>query len=68
MDASERISSRAQLPEELDLEELSKYFLLSSSDQTEIQECRGAVNKLGFSIQLCSLRWFGYLLPDLRNV
>ena len=68
MDASERISSRAQLPEELDLEELSKYFLLSSSDRAEIQECRGAVNKLGFSIQLCSLRWFGYLLPDLRNV
>lgn len=68
MDASERISSRAQLPAELDLEDLSKYFLLSSSDRAEIQECRGAANKLGFSIQLCSLRWFGYLLPDLRNV
>lgn len=68
MDASERISSRAQLPEELDLEELSKYFVLSSSDRAEIQECRGVVNKLGFSIQLCSLRWFGYLLLDLRNV
>lgn len=68
MDASERISSRAQLPEELDLEDISKYFVLSQSDLAEILECRGAINKLGFSIQLCSLRWFGYLLPDLRNV
>jgi TnpA family transposase len=68
VDASDRISSRAQLPEELDLEEISKYFVLSRADLAEILECRGAINKLGFSIQLCSLRWFGYLLPDLRNV
>jgi hypothetical protein len=45
------------MPAELDLEELSKYFLWSSSDLDEIQECRGAVNNLGFTIQLCSLRW-----------
>lgn len=68
MDTSERISSRAQLPEELELEDISKYFVLSRADHAQILECRGTVNKLGFSIQLCSLRWFGYLLPDLRNV
>ncbi len=67
-DSSTRISSRAQLPEELDVEEISKYFVLSQSDLAEILECRGTTNKIGFSVQLCSLRWFGYLLPDLRNV
>lgn len=58
-------SSRPVLPEELDLEQLSKYFLLSAADLIEIQECRGAVNKIGFALQLCCLRWFGYLLLEL---
>lgn len=66
-DASERISSRARLPEEFDIEELNKYFVVSPEDLVEIQDCRGTANKLGFAIQLCCLRWFGYLLPDLRN-
>ena len=67
--SSGRISSRAQLPAELDLEEISKYFVLSPADLTEVKDCRGAVNKIGFAIQLCCLRWFGYLLPpDLSKV
>lgn len=66
-EGSNRISSRARLPQELDLEELNKYFVLSPNDLIEIHDCRGATNKLGFAIQLCCLRWFGYLLPDLRN-
>ena len=56
-----------KLEQDIDLEELSKYFVLSPSDLAEIKDCRGAVNKVGFAIQLCCLRWFGYLLPDLRN-
>ena len=67
--SSERISSRAQLPAELDLEEISKYFVLSPADMIEVKDCRGAVNRIGFAIQLCSLRWFGFLLPpDLSKV
>ena len=58
-------SSRPALPDELDLEQLSKYFVLSAADLFEIQECRGAVNKIGFALQLCCVRWFGYLLVDL---
>ena len=60
-----RIGSKPQLQDDFELEELNKYFLLSPTDLTEIQECRGAVNKIGFAVQLCSLRWFGFLLPDL---
>lgn len=58
--------SRPRLPDELDLEQLNKYFVLLPEDLAEIQECRGATNKVGFAIQLCSLRWFGFLLVDLR--
>lgn len=62
----ERKGSKEQIPDELDLEEFSKYFMLSPADLAEVKECRGAVNKVGFAIQLCCLRWFGYLLPDLE--
>jgi TnpA family transposase len=62
---SKRISRKPQLPDELDLEQLNKFFVLSAADLVEIKECRGAVNKVGFALQLCSLRWFGFLLSDL---
>ena len=31
-------------------------------------QCRGPTNKLGFCVQLCTLRWHGYFLPDTRDV
>lgn len=65
-ETSLKSGSRPRLPEELDLEQLNKYFVLLPEDLSEIQECRGATNKIGFAIQLCSLRWFGFLLVDLR--
>lgn len=61
-----KTGSKPRLPDELDLEQLDKYFVLSPTDLTEIQDCRGATNKIGFAIQLCSLRWFGFLLTDLK--
>jgi predicted ABC-type ATPase len=54
-DSLTRAGSKPKLPEELDLEQLDKYFVLSAADLAEIQECRGATNKIGFAIQLCSL-------------
>ena len=65
-DSLTRAGSKPKLPEELDLEQLDKYFVLSAADLSEIQECRGATNKIGFAIQLCILRWFGFLLVDLK--
>ncbi len=53
---------------ELDEDALRKYFTLSDSDLGEIQQCRGTVNRVGFAIQLCCLRWFGHFLSRLTDV
>jgi TnpA family transposase len=61
-DAAER------LPAELDAEILRKYFTLTDGDLGQIAQCRGAGNKLGFGVQLCTLRWRGHFLADTREV
>jgi hypothetical protein len=57
-----------RLPDEIDADTLRKYFTLTRLDLEEVEQCRGAVNKVGFAIQLCTLRWHGYFLPDARNI
>jgi hypothetical protein len=57
-----------RLPETLDPESLRKYFTLTEADLQEVAVCRGAVNKLGFAVQLCALRWQGYFLGDTRGL
>jgi Domain of unknown function (DUF4158) len=32
---------------------------LTETDLQEVAVCRGVVNKLGFAVQLCTLRWQG---------
>jgi hypothetical protein len=66
--AIERISSRDRLPEELDPDHVRRYFALSERDLTEVHTCRGARNKIAFAVQLCCLRWFGFLSPDMERV
>ncbi len=55
-----------RLPDAIDTDTLRKYFMLTQSDLDQVHQCRGAVNKLGFAVQLCTLRWHGYFLPDTR--
>jgi len=62
VDAAER------LPAEIEPAILRKYFSLTRADQDEVERCRGPANKLGFSVQLCTLRWRGHFLPDTRDV
>jgi Domain of unknown function (DUF4158) len=62
LEASER------LPEGIDLDTLRKYFTLTTEDLEEVEQCRGAINKLGFAVQLCALRWQGYFLRDTCGV
>ena len=57
-----------RLPDEIDGDTIRKYFTLTRSDLEQVEQCRGAVNKVGFAIQLCTLRWQGYFLPDTRNL
>jgi hypothetical protein len=57
-----------RLPDDIDDDTLRKYFTLTKSDLAEVDQCRGAVNKIGFAVQLCTLRWRGYFLADTRGV
>ena len=57
-----------RLPETLDPESLRKYFTLTEADLQEVAVCRGGINKLGFAVQLCTLRWQGYFLGDARGL
>jgi Domain of unknown function (DUF4158) len=61
-------AAEQRLPETLDPESLRKYFTLTETDLQELAVCRGVVNKLGFAVQLCTLRWQGYFLGDTRGL
>ena len=63
-----RLEAAEQLPETLDPESPRKYFTLTETDLQEVAVCRGVVNKLGFAVQLCTLRWQGYFLGDTRGL
>ena len=47
---------------------LRRYFTLHAADREEVGRCRGAVNTLGFAVQLCTLRWRGHFLRDMAGV
>ena len=42
-----------RLPEDIDAESLRKYFTLTEADREQVGSCRGAINKVGFAVQLC---------------
>lgn len=65
---SDRLEEPERLPDEIDDDTLRKYFTLTKSDLEQVAQCRGPTNRLGFAVQLCTLRWQGYFLPDTRDV
>ncbi|GAA5504399.1 tn3 family transposase Tn4430 [Deinococcus xinjiangensis] len=64
----DRHFSTDALPEVLPEPLLHKQFQLSDADLAEVELCRGSVNRLGFAVQLCTLRWYGFFLNDLTRV
>ena len=50
-------------PEEISSEDLGRFFTLTPSDLVLVEQQRGDYNRLGFALQLCTLRSLGFL-PD----
>jgi hypothetical protein len=55
-DVAQELEVPERLPEEIDPDILRKYFTLTESDLEQVEQCRGPINRLGFAVQLCTLR------------
>ena len=66
--SNDRPEESERLPDEIDDDTERKYFTLTKQDLEQVDKCRGPANRLGFAVQLCTLRWHGYFLPDTRGV
>ncbi len=57
-----------RFPEAIPPEDINAYFTLTPADLRLIRQRSGAYNRLGFALQLCSLRFLGFVLLDLSSL
>lgn len=54
-----------RFPERLEGEALGAFFTLTGDDFREIRRLRGDENRLAVALQVCSLRWLGFIPQEL---
>ncbi len=64
----EQYQTYAKYPDTLTSAQLDKYFYLDDKDKELINGCRRDYNKLGYAIQLTTVRFLGTFLPNPINV
>jgi TnpA family transposase len=53
-----------RFPETIPQDDLAVYFLLSDDDTREVNRQREPFNRLGYALQLCALRYLGFVPTD----
>src|SRR6266568_5448987 len=53
-----------RFPETIPQDDLAVYFLLSDDDEHEVNRQREPFNRLGYALQLCTLRYLGFVPTD----
>jgi Domain of unknown function (DUF4158) len=64
----EQHQSYAKYPETLTQDQLDKYFYLDDKNKELINACRRDYNKLGYAIQLTTVRFLGTFLANPVDV
>src|SRR4051794_24060540 len=54
-----------RFPEEIDERDLARYFALDADDLRFVRRQHSPAGQLGIALQLCSLRWLGFVPDDL---
>jgi TnpA family transposase len=54
-----------RFPDTIDRRDLARYFRLDSDDLRFVRQQNGAPGRLGIALQLCSLRWLGFVPDEL---
>jgi len=57
-----------RFPETITHEDLVAFFWLSETDVREVHRQREPPNRLGYALQLCTLRYLGFVPEDLQTI
>jgi TnpA family transposase len=57
-----------RFPAEIQYQDLVTFFTLSEADRDQIPVCSAIHNRLGFALQLCTLRFMGFVPDDLQSI